>query len=422
MLELVLSPKRVADEKALPHVRHYDAWITAGGDGLTALAYRISEMLRSPTITQERKPRADAMERRKRSVETLVANLLIVTLDPAEYVGLAVPLRNAGGTRYDRRAFTVDVLRQSIKDAENAGLVSVEKGKFKERRTVVVPTPRFRQLVAEYAVSIVDIHHLAGRETIELWTGSNRGRDKMPVHYEDCPEADALRAQMAEINRVLNDADIRLDGEPTSPIHLVRQFHTDQPGDAIKFDRHGRIYGGFWEDLPRKKRGFLTIDGEPVADLDFSSMFVQLAYFHQGAEPLPGDQYEIPGLEGYRSAVKSPMVSLFFRKVEAQRLPAGSREELPEGWNMTRFKAAVKIRHPAIAHLFDTNVGFELMARESEILVGILLELASKGVAALPMHDGIMVAACHKNLAIETMRKVSAERVGRPLKVVVKAI
>ncbi|NEJ74929.1 hypothetical protein GR197_31180 [Rhizobium phaseoli] len=148
MLELILSPKRIADEKALPYVRHYDAWLAAGGDNLIALADRFFEMLRSPTITEERKPRADAMERRKRCVRTLVANLLVVALDPADYVGLAVPLRNAGGTRYDRRAFTADVLRQAIKDAENVGLVLAEEAVFKERRTVVVPTSRFRQLVA----------------------------------------------------------------------------------------------------------------------------------------------------------------------------------------------------------------------------------------------------------------------------------
>lgn len=422
MLEFILSPKRIADEKALPYVRHYDAWLTAGGDNLIALADRFFEMLRSPTLTEERKPRADAMERRKRCVRTLVANLLVVALDPADYVGLAVPLRNTGGTRYDRRAFTADVLRQVIKEAENVGLVSVEKAIFKERRTVVTPKRRFRQLVAENGTSIADIQHLAGRETIELWTGSNRSRDKTPVDYEDCREADALRIEMEEINSFLNDADIRLDGDPTGPIHLVRQFHTDEPDAAPRFDRHGRIYGGFWEGLPKEKRRFLTIGGEPVADLDFASMFIQLAYCHLGAEPLSGDQYEIPGLEGYRNAVKSPMVSLFFRKEVAQRLPAGSGEKLPEGWNMRRFKAAVKDRHPAIAHLFDTNVGFELMAKESDILVGILQELASKGVAALAMHDGIMVAASHRKLVMETMQRVSEEKLGRPLQVVEKEV
>lgn len=422
MSELILPPRKTADKKALPYVRHYDAWLAAGGDSLKTLANRVFEMLRPPAITEGRKPRADAVKRRKRCVETLVANLLVVALDPTQYDGLAVPLRNGKQTRYDRHDFTTDVLRQIIAETESAGLLSVVKAAYKERRTVVVPTPRFGLLAAENGASLSDIHHVEGREKIELWTGSNRGRDKASIDYKDCPEADRLRAEMAEINRVLNNADIRLDGDQTAPIHLMRQFHTDQPEDATRFDRHGRIYGGFWEDLPKEQRRFLTIGGEPVADLDFASMFVQLAYWHAEAEPLSGDQYEIPGLEGYRNAVKSPMVSLFFRKEDAQRLPAGSGEKLPQGWNMRRFKAAVKARHPAIAHLFDTNVGFELMAIESEILVGILLELGSNGVAALPMHDGIMVAASHKKLAIATMQRVSEEKIGRPLQVAEKEI
>jgi hypothetical protein len=151
-------------------------------------------------------------------------------------------------------------------------------------------------------------------------------------------------------------------------------------------------------------------------------MFVHLAYCHEKIEPPPGDLYAVPGLEEYRKAAKASIVSLFFRKTEAQRLPAGIKEELPAGWNMKRLKAAAVDLHPAIAHLFDSNVGFELMALESEILVGILLELASKGGAALPMHDGIMVAASQKQLAIDTMHRVSKEKVGRPLQVAEKEI
>ncbi|WP_245581790.1 hypothetical protein [Rhizobium ruizarguesonis] len=335
---------------------------------------------------------------------------------------MAVPLRNGKLTRYDRRDFNADALRLVIEEVENAGLVSVEEAVFKERRTVVASTLLFRQLVAAHGVSLADIHHLEGRETIELWAGSRRSGHKTPVDYVDCREADKMRAEMAQINGALNKANILLDGRQTAPVQLVRKFRVDQPEDAGRFDRHGRLYGGFWEDLPKEQRHLLTIGGEPVVDLDFASMFIQLAYCRQGLQPPSGDLYAIPGLEEHRKAVKSLMVSLFFRNAEARRLPAGSKETLPSGWSMERFKAAAAALHPAIAHLFDTNVGFELMALESEILVGILLELASKGVAALPMHDGIMVAASHKELAVETMQNVSARKVGRSLPVVEKPI
>ncbi|MBB6221930.1 hypothetical protein [Rhizobium leguminosarum] len=417
-----MLPQKSAATKALPYVLHYDAWLTAGDGRLVALAERVFEMLAPPIITPGRKPRADAAVRRKLCSVTLVANLVMVALSPVQYAGLAVPLRNGRLSRYDRKDFNSDVLRLVVAEAENEGLVSVEEAVFKERRTVVAPTSRFRQLVAAHRISLADIHHLEGRETIELWAGSRRSGHKAPIDYVDCGEADTMRTQMGEINGILNNADILLDGQQTGPVHLVRKFRLDQPEDVGGFDRHGRLYGGFWEDLPKEQRHLLTIDGEPVVDLDFASMFIQLAYCRQGLQPQSGDLYVIPGLEEHRKAVKSLMVSLFFRDAEARRLPAGSKEVLPSGWNMKRFKAAAAARHPAIAHLFDTNIGFELMVLESEILVGILIELASKGVAALPMHDGIMVAASHKEMAVETMQNESARKVGRSLPVVEKPI
>lgn len=423
MLELVLHLRRKeADEAALPHVLHYDPWIAARGDGFMALADLTFKKLPAPTITEGRKPRIDAVERRKLCLKTVAANLVKAALSPSQYVGLAVPLGNGKLTRYDRRDFNADVLRLVVEELKLAGLVTVEQAIFRERRTVVAPSPSFLRIVAKHGVSIADLHHLKGRETIELWAGSRRSGDKTAVDYADCREADGLRADMAQINKVLNAAEICLGGHPTGPIQLVRKFRIDSPQAPVKFNRHGRLYGGFWEDLPKDQRYRLTIGGEPVVDLDFASMFIQLAYCRKGAEPPSGDLYAIPGLEAHRKAVKSLMVSLFFRNVEARRLPSGSKGALPDGWTMERLKGAAAALHPAIATLFDTNVGFELMALESEILVGILLGLAAKGVAALPMHDGIMVAASQKALAIEIMETVSAGKVGRSLPVAEKPI
>ncbi|TBF42881.1 hypothetical protein [Rhizobium leguminosarum] len=423
MLELkLISPARTVAATEEPHVLHYDAWLIAGGTCLMALARQIFGILTPPTITPGRKHRADAEERRRLCSETLVANLAVIALSPARYTGLAVSLENAKLTRYDRRDFNVDVLRSVIEEFAEAGLVTVEEAVFKERRTVVAPTASFRYLVAKLGIAVTDVVQLEGRETIELWSGSRKSRHKKIIDYRHSPEADALRAEMATVNGVLNAADIRLEGGAVGPINLVRKFRIEQPDGLHSFDRHGRLYGGFWEDLPKDLRHLLTIGGELVVDLDFVSMFVQLAYCRQGVEPPEGDLYAIPGLEGHRKIVKRLMVSLFFRNSKAQRLPSGTKDALPEGWSMERLKAAASDIHPPIAPLFDTNVGFELMASESEILVGILLELASKGIAALPMHDGIMIAESHKEIAIETMRTVSRLKVARELPVAEKPI
>jgi hypothetical protein len=414
--------KKATSVKSTIHVLHYDPWLTASGDRLIAMAEHFFELLSAPAITPGRKHRTDANLRRKVCATALMANLVMVTLAPSQYEGLAVPLGNRKLTRYDRRDFNTDILRLVIDEADAAGLVTIEEAIFKERRTIIAPTQSFQRRVVGYAISLADVGQLEGGELIELWAGSRRSGHKTPVDYKDCPRAETMRAEMRAINQTLNDADIRLDRNGAGPIRLVRKFRIDQPEDAQEFDRHGRLYGGFWEGLPKDRRHSLTIGGEPVVDLDFASMFLHLAYICCGAEPPTGDLYAIPGLEGHRKTVKSLMVSLFFRNAEARRLPLGAKDELPSGWSMERFKAAAVQAHPSISSLFDTNVGFKLMALESDILVGILLELARNGVAALPMHDGIMVAASKKYLATDTMEKVSGLKSGRPLPVIEKAI
>ena len=44
----------------------------------------------------------------------------------------------------------------------------------------------------------------------------------------------------------------------------------------------GRIYGAWWHGCPKELRKYITIDGEPVVELDFSSIHVLLLYAHLG--------------------------------------------------------------------------------------------------------------------------------------------
>lgn len=398
-----------------PHAFFFDDWLIAGGARLAGLAEHIFGQLQPSLIEPGRKHRADAEDRQLLCAATLVANLAVVALSSARYVGLAVPLENAKRSRYDRKAYSADVLRSVIEAASTVDMVTVDEAIFKERRTVVTPTSRFIELLTAFGVASADIGHLKGRETIELWERDANGHHKRLVDYHDTEETDRLRGEMAAINNMLNDADIRFDGRTVEPIHLVRKFSSQQKEGQRGFDRHGRLYNGFWEDLRKEDRHLLSIDGEPVADLDFSAMFIRLAYCRQGVEPPPGDLYAIPDLEDCRPVVKRLMVSLFFRNSPARRLPADTKDKLPEGWTMDSFKAAASRLHPAIVPLFDTNVGFELMAMESEILVGILLELGSMGIAALPMHDGIMVPRSRKGVATETMKAISRTKAGHAL-------
>ena len=96
-------------------------------------------------------------------------------------------------------------------------------------------------------------------------------------------------------------------------------------GDTVseRFHRGGRLFGGFWTNLESAEGG-ASGSGEPIADLDYSSMFARLAYAEMGKEAPEGDLYAFPGLEGFRSGVKLAFnIFLFDGTGRRSKWPAG---------------------------------------------------------------------------------------------------
>lgn len=405
-----LAPISVVAE---PHPLYFDPWLTASGAALINVSAEVFALLPSPEITPGRKPRADAVHRRLACLRSLLANLVALALQPGLHCALAVSLRVEKRSRYDCPHYHTAVLSDTLKGLETAGMVSVVPGAARRTRTYVTPTPRLEAMLAGYGATLQDVGRLAGGETLLLRSSELEDGGEAFMEYVDTATTMAMRRDMEAINETINAADIRFAGIPIAPTHLVRMFQGD-------FQHHGRMYRGVWQSLPKRERHRLSINGEAVADLDFSAMFLQLAYLRQGVEMPRGDPYAIPELSGCRGAVKRLISSLLARKGPALRLPPGLKEQLPEGWTMRRFQHAACLKHPAIAELFGKGLSLEFMFTESRIMVAVLLGLAAKGIAGLPMHDGLMVAVSHKETAIGMMQQVSFEVLGKALPVAEK--
>ena len=272
------------------------------------------------------------------------------------------------------------------------------------------------------------------------------------VEYKDTAQTIALRNEVRKINAFLATANIAFFADGLTP-HvdardrlLMRRFVLLKGDKALRWDRGGRLFGdAFWLTLASGRRGNIRIDGESVADLDFSSMFARLAYAHLGVEAPSGDLYAIPGLEGYRSGVKLAFNVLLFdgkgqrRKwpemmgigigndADAKRDP-GSRAAqcdglLPPGWeDPKRLREAILEKHPALRKAFGRGLGYGLMHTELQVLMAVLLELMRRGIVALPMHDGLLCARSRKEEAAKVMRMKAGEITGAMLPVEEKPV
>ncbi|MCF6112212.1 hypothetical protein [Mesorhizobium muleiense] len=119
--------------------------------------------------------------------------------------------------------------------------------------------------------------------------------------------------------------------------------------------------------------------------------------------------------------MKAGFATMLSSSNEMTRLPGSVKQALPVGWTGRRLAEAIGTKHPALVPLFGNDIAVDLMFTESCILVAVLLRLARMGIAALPMHDGIMVPRSMIDRGMAAMGDASLEIAGIPLPVVIKA-
>jgi len=219
-----------------------------------------------------------------------------------------------------------------------------------------------------------------------------RDADGKAISIPRTREVSRMSRKVAEINEGLISVDARQAAGPCLAAPVSRIFNLD-------LHRGGRFYthGASWQNIKRELRKSVQINGEPVVELDYSTLHPALLYAEAGA-PLPGDCYTIVGWA--RPLVKFAfLVLLNARNVHSARQKIAHSEEM--GWPSIHEQVAlqraslliaeIKARHPAISKAFHSDAGARLMRRDSEIAEHVLLTLNSKGIVALPMHDSFLV-------------------------------
>jgi hypothetical protein len=223
------------------------------------------------------------------------------------------------------------------------------------------------------------------------------------VPYDDTPMTNTFRTQVRRINQHLKDHPCHYAGQHRINLmhdHVLRIFNN---GD---WQQGGRLYGYWPMNLPSGERHLLSIDDEPLADLDFGSCFVALLHVQDGTEfdPEAPDPFTISGYEEYRDMIKQCAYAILNTPKRIGRYPEGviaSGSKPPLTWK--QMEAVIFDHIPLFRKYKYSAIGLGLMRRESDILIAVLLDLISQGIGFIPMHDGIMVPASRERLTRDLM-------------------
>lgn len=292
--------------------------------------------------------------------------------------------------------------------------------------TIVTCGPRLAALVESNGITLDDIGEHAGREVVILRQtrqqvngGDQDGGSADLMDYQDTTETIAMQADMTAINDRLQLANLQVDetrlaqDEPvdTTQRVLYRVFNNGT------WEQGGRLYGGFWQHLSGDdRRSLMTIDGQPVAELDYGAMQPRLALTLSGIVVDPGtDLYLVPGYERHREDFKGLLVSALAAPQPLTRYPQDVAMGLRGILRAPDALGLLTKEYPGLEAWLGRGRGLELMRTESDIAVRVISEANRRGYVILPVHDSFLVPVSKaeetRSLMVEAFQAVTGTRV-----------
>lgn len=186
----------------------------------------------------------------------------------------------------------------------------------------------------------------------------------------------------------------------------------------------GRFYGGWWISAPSVVRKYITIQGEPSVELDFSAMHIHLLYAKVGvnyatkgedAYTLETGPYSLRDERDDRDLNKLILLTAFNAKTPELAASAVFDELRTEGKlyqhqirNHEPIKAKLdllKQKHPRIAHLVARDYGRELQYYDSCVIEKVIHYFTNKNIPVLTVHDSVICQRQHAEMVTNVMWK-----------------
>jgi hypothetical protein len=379
----------------------------------------------------------DAADSRARTVEALLANVIVAALhklNPSRYV--AVPFNR---NRYKDMGLSHDAMVLARDTLVAAGLIEYNPGYRRQHHidfdflhaaqlARIRAEPALRDLFDELGVR--RWHVTSQRDKL-----IKLNRPRLDAGPEPA-EVTASRSILARLNARIDGCDIRIPDEAWQRIAERRRekaeakaqrkgksngkpIYVPSGGDLTAkslyraftgdWNHGGRLYGGWWQNIEGEERRLLTIDGEPTVEIDFGNLHPALLYKARGKR-LDRDPYHLPPYS--RDLCKETFQRLINRsnRKGGADIKRAKDHKPPSDISFETFLGDYKNHLSAVADLFGKNVGTILQREDSDLALQILGEMDKLEIVTLPIHDSFMVSIDREPVLRATMARVYQDR------------
>jgi hypothetical protein len=244
---------------------------------------------------------------------------------------------------------------------------------------------------------------LRAKATRNEWFEKVRGK---PMKFEENTWTTFREDQVRRLNEFFDRFELR-GGTHRGYIRVFNMG--DQPG--FDWDKGGRLYSqgdGNYQQLPKHERLAMTIDGEPVCEIDIRASYMTIYHAKYRAPFDPrNDPYDIPGLD--RDIVKIWIVTTFGNNAPVEKWPReiSARYKEEHGKPLGKVVRAKDVYEKVVEafpmmDLWGAHdlTWADLMYTESEAVIRTMLDLMQHhSVPSLSVHDSLIVPASQESLA-----------------------
>ena len=382
-------------------------------------------------IKHRDKPKRTHTGKLKNSLSLALLNLYSLhKANPKKYV--AYP-RNPNGfqrTRYKRHSIGFDVFVKVVDTLEELGYIDNHLG-FYDKDFGIGMNSRMRanssliELFNEHKLAPVMIQRDKSEEVIILKSVSilkDDKKDKYVVDYKDTEQTNKMRENLQTINALLDSRWIDLNVSDKAYEKIAEETEKKKNRSDIDFNRRrlkrifnnnsfedgGRFYHGWWQEIPKRFRKYITIDGKRTVEVDYSSIHFRILYAEQGIDIGDDDPYIIEGYEDRRSQIKIALNIILNAETKEKAISAISNKDKLNINKNTAIEIYKKLedRHPDIKKYFGSGRGIKLQYTDSQIAEQVMLNLTRDNIVCLPVHDSFIVRMSHQIDLHEEMDKV----------------
>jgi uncharacterized coiled-coil protein SlyX len=228
----------------------------------------------------------------------------------------------------------------------------------------------------------------------------------------------AMCQKMADRNYKIDRYDPQATRKPRtlnfSHVHLRRIFARGQ------MNLGGRFYGGWWQNIPKDYRRYITINGCQTVEVDFSTLHPTLLFLENKLDP-PADFYDLglktqgnprfePDPKKYeikRKIIKGFANALINDERGVHKLDDEAVKTL--GMGSAELKDLLIKTHPVFAKAIKSDAGVRYQFIDSRIAEAVMVKLLKQNIVCLCVHDSFVVIDAFQDELVTAMKEAFTE-------------